>query len=66
MDDENININDISDNRISSLVVICDGNGRNGLFPEFGRSKNQKTGDRGAQTYKYTNLQMHKLTNTQT
>ena len=37
-------------NGISSLVVICDGNGRNGLFPEFGRSKNQKTGGRATQT----------------
>ena len=55
------NVNDISDNnRISSLVVICDGNGRNGLFPEFGRSKNQKTGDRGAQMHKCKNAQMHK------
>ena len=52
------NVNDISDNnRISSLVVICDGNGRNGLFPEFGRSKNQKTGDRGAQMHKCKNAQ---------
>ena len=58
------NVNDISDNnRISSLVVICDGNGRNGLFPEFGRSKNQKTGDRGAQMHKCKNAQMHKCTN---
>ena len=51
-------VNYISDNnRISSLVVICDGNGRNGLFPEFGRSKNQKTGDRGAQMHKCKNAQ---------
>ena len=45
--------------------MICDGNGRNGLFPEFGRSKNQKTGDRGAQTYKYTNVKLYKYTNAQ-
>ena len=39
------------------MVVICDGNGRNGLFPEFGRSKNQKTGGRATQITKlYKNI----------
>ena len=39
------------------MVVICDGNGRNGLFPEFGRSKNQKTGGRATQIAKlYKNI----------
>ena len=46
--------------------MICDGNGRNGLFPEFGRSKNQKTGGRGAQIPKSKTTKIQNANNTNT